>query len=182
MNIMIIYASIEGQTAKIAAHLRDQLSTAGHIVSLFDTADRMAHVDLDGIDKIILAAPVHERRHPPNFELLLNASSDALEALPSLMLSISLNAAFVDGREEAEDYIQEMVMRTGFKPTQSAIVAGAVKTGSYDYFATEVVRHVLLGDRPYDPNDGDREFTDWDALDQTVTAFLVDATPKMPQV
>ncbi len=174
MTIMIVYASIEGQTAKIANFAAECATKAGFTVASHDVSDRMAEVPFDGADKVILAAPVHERRHPEGFEVFLNASSDALEARPTLLLSVSLNAAFADGLEEAQDYVTEMTMRTGFKPDDTVLVAGAVKSGSYDYFATQVVRHVLLADRPYDPSDGDREFTDWDTLAARIGAFLMD--------
>ena len=35
-------------------------------------------------------------------------------------------------------------MRTGFDPTQETLVAGAVRLGSYDYFQSQIVRHVAL--------------------------------------
>ena len=88
------------------------------------------------------------------------------------MLSVSLKAAFSIGREEAEDYLAEMILRTGFEPDERALVAGAVRPESYDYFEKEIVRHVVLRGQRIDPRDGTREFTDWAALEAVVTAFL----------
>jgi len=52
------------------------------------------------------------------------------------------------------------------------LCAGAVKTGQYDYFATQIVRHVVMRGRSYDPTAGEHEFTEWDALEKAVGAFL----------
>ena len=63
MNVQIIYASIEGQTAKIARFVERQLLEAGHRVALVNALGTSAF-SLDNADKIVLAASVHERRHP----------------------------------------------------------------------------------------------------------------------
>ena len=63
-------------------------------------------------------------------------------------------------------------MRTGFKPTHEALVAGAVRAGSYDYFQGQIVRHVVLGSHDVELTDGVKEFTDWAALAKTVNTFL----------
>ncbi|PWE33375.1 protoporphyrinogen oxidase [Maritimibacter sp. 55A14] len=176
MSVLIIYQSVEGQTRKIARFARDIVQKAGGEVVLFDAADKTAQLSLEGVDKVILAAPVHERRHPREFELLLSASKDDLMARPSLLLSVSLSAAFPEGHEEAKEYLTEMEMRTGFKPGAEALIAGAVRTERYDYFATQVIRHVVLRGRDYDPDQGAHEFTDWNALENTLREFL-DARP-----
>ncbi len=63
-------------------------------------------------------------------------------------------------------------MRTGLSPDVEALVAGAVRSSRYDYFAREVVRHVVLRGRDYDPDRRDHEFTDWQALSATLAEFL----------
>jgi menaquinone-dependent protoporphyrinogen oxidase len=174
MKILIAYGTVEGQTGKIADFIAGKARAMGHEVALFDTSQKLAPVSLDGVDRVILAASVHERRHPQTFEVFVSAQRTELAACKTLMLSVSLSAAFENGLEEAMDYLTEMEMRTRFTPDQSALVAGAVKTGSYDYFASQVVRHVVLKDRNYDPSAGEHEFTDWDALSDRVEAFLAE--------
>jgi menaquinone-dependent protoporphyrinogen oxidase len=65
-----------------------------------------------------------------------------------------------------------MEMRTGFDPTQETRVAGAVRLGSYDYFQSQIVRHVALKGHDVELTDGIREFTDCDALASTIATFL----------
>ncbi|WP_422072382.1 flavodoxin domain-containing protein [Tranquillimonas rosea] len=172
MSVLIIYQSLEGQTLKIARFARDVADKAGEEVTMFDTADKTAPVSFDGVDRVILAAPVHERRHPKEFEFLLTTSADDLAARKTLLISVSLSAAFEEGLGEARDYLNELEMRTGFRPEVEVLAAGAVRTGRYDYFATQVVRHVVLRDRDYDPGEGEHEFTDWAALEVALRDFL----------
>lgn len=172
MKVLIVFATIEGQTGKIARFAEREVAAAGHAATLADAEAEAIPESLDGFDKIILAAPVHERRHPVSFEVFLEAHGDELGRADTLMLSVSLSAAFPERLEEAQDYLDELKLRTRFTPGREALVAGAVRTGSYDYFATQVVRHVVLRGRDIDPSEGDREFTDWDALGRRIAGFL----------
>ena len=92
--------------------------------------------------------------------------------MPTLLISVSLKAAFAESLEEADDYVTDMEMRTDFKPNRVALTAGAVRTNSYDYFQSQIVQHVALEGQNVKLTDGEREFTDWDKLNTEVAAFL----------
>ena len=172
MEVLIIFETVEGQTRKIAEIVEKQVRSAGHGVQVFNTEDRLGSLSFEGIDKVVLAAPVHERRHPKGFEVLISASLDELKARDTLLISVSLKAAFLEGLEEAQDYLTEMKMRTEFEPNKEVLAAGAVRTASYGYFESQVVQNVVLDGRDVELVDGVREFTDWDALSADVAAFL----------
>ncbi len=171
MNILVIYATIEGQTGKIARFVSEQIAKLGHTAQLID-ANAPTEISFDQAEAVILAAPVHERRHPQNFEALLSAHAEDLSAKKVLFLSISLSAAFPEGIEEAGEYVTEMKMRTGLEPEQEMLVGGAVRLDHYDYFAMQVLQHVVLRNKNYDPSEGTNEFTDWDALSSNIAEFL----------
>jgi len=172
VSILIVFATQEGQTANIARFVEDEARQEGHDVTLVDTSEDTTQVSFEGVDKVVLAAPVHERRHPEHFEVFLSSQRSQLEERPTLLLSVSLSAAFPEGLEDAQDYVLEMEMRTGFKPTREALVAGAVRASRYDYFASQVVQHVVLRGRDFDPDAGEHEFTDWEALAAVISGFL----------
>lgn len=171
MNVLLLFASIEGQTAKIAQFMADEITRLGHSPMLHE-ADDPTPLPVTEADAVILAAPVHQRRHPRAFEALVGGFRTSLDQRPTLMVSVSLSAAFPEGIAEAIDYVTEMSMRTRFSPREIACVAGAVRTTQYDYFATQVIRHVVLRDRAYDPAEGEHEFTDWAELSTRLQTFL----------
>lgn len=172
MKILIVYASIEGHTRKVADHLAQKLGDAGNEVATFNAMDRTAEVSVQPFDKILLAASVHERRHPKPFEIFVSGKAEALAKKPTLLISVSMSAAFPEGAEEAMEYVEEMQMRTGFTPTETLCVAGAIKLAKYDYYALQVLRHVVLRNREFDPSQNEHEFTDWNELERRVEAFL----------
>lgn len=172
MEIVIIFETGEGQTRKISEFIADIVRKAGHTVDLVDTSEKMASLSLGSANKVILAAPVHEGRHPRAFEVAVGAAKHELAQRPTLMISVSLKAALPDGLDEAQCYLTDMVFRTSFKPTQEALVAGAVRIDSYDYYQSQIVRHVALEGHKLELEDGVQEFTDWGELSKTVSAFL----------
>lgn len=172
MHVPIIFATMEGQTRRIADFVAEELRRAGHEPELVDASDPGQSLTLGSATHVILAACVHERRHPQPFEVLVTAARGDLNSRKTLMISVSLKAAFADGQEEAQDYLTEMTMRTGLNPTARLLAAGAVRSAGYDYFHREVLRHVVLDGQDWDPDDGDREFTDWDSLRSAVAGFL----------
>ena len=172
MNLLIAFASVEGQTAKIARFISTIASKCGYKAHLLNTDEQASPRQIDDFHRTILVAPVHERRHPKSFETFLKTHSDALVAQKTLMLSVSLKAAFASGHEEAADYLAEMLLRTQFQPNKTALIAGAVRPEAYGYFEKEIVRHVVLLGQKVNPNEGPREFTDWDQLSAIVTDFL----------
>ena len=173
MKVLILFATEEGHTGRIARFIEDTVGDLGFEAELVD-ADEPTELSFDGIDAVILAAPVHQRRHPKNFEALVSAYSELLNELKTLLISVSLSAAFREGLEEAREYVVELKMRTALEPDAELLVGGAIRTSHYDYFAMQVVRHVVLRDRDVDPDLGEHVFTDWTALSQGVSKFLAE--------
>ena len=172
MSVLVVYATIEGQTGKIAEFAEAEIAKTGADVALVD-ADEIEEIEFDGVDAVVLAAPVHERRHPRGFEAFLVANKGQLGRRRTMLLSVSLNAAFPEGVEEAQEYVTEMTMRTEFTPDVTVLVPGAVRQAAYDYYSKQVLEHVILGDRDFDPSSGeDHEFTDWDVLRAKIDGFL----------
>jgi menaquinone-dependent protoporphyrinogen oxidase len=171
MDVLVVFETVEGQTEKIARFSADQVGKLGREARLIN-AGNLEPVSFERVGSVILAAPVHQRRHPRAFEAFLEANRQELEKRNTLMISVSLNAAFPEGLQEANEYLVEMKMRTGFAPDAEALVGGAVRTGQYDYFAMQVLRHVVLRGRDFDPSAGEHEFTDWEALAATILEFV----------
>ncbi|MEM0950347.1 MAG: flavodoxin domain-containing protein [Pseudomonadota bacterium] len=172
MMTLIVFASLEGQTKKIARFVEQEVRRSGDAPRLADLSVGAEHISLGDADAVIAAAPVHERRHPESFEVFLASQKHALANVRTLLISVSLSAAFAEGIEEARDYVVELKMRTKFEPDMVALVAGAVRMSGYDYFQSQIVKHVVLRDHAYDPTSEEHEFTDWDALAETIARFL----------
>jgi menaquinone-dependent protoporphyrinogen oxidase len=171
MRILIAYGTSEGQTRKIANRVAACVHELGHDAHLFDTAS-LEDTHVDSYDRVIVAGSVHQQRHPESIEVFVMASLTELQKRPTLFLSVSLSAAFPDGILEAQSYVGEFLISTGWKPTQSLLIAGALRYDEYDYFKAQIIEHVVLKCHEVEGAKGDYEFTDWNTLCRAVESFV----------
>ena len=144
----------------------------GHDAHLFDTASSPEDLHANSYDKIIVAGSVHHQQHQEFIEVFVTARLAELKTRPTLFLSVSLSAAFSEGTSEARSYVDAFLGSTGWKPTQSLLVAGALRYAEYDYFKEQIIEHVVLKGRKVEGPKGDYEFTDWEALSRAVDSFV----------
>jgi menaquinone-dependent protoporphyrinogen oxidase len=171
VKILIAYGTSEGQTRKIAEAAAARVREHGHDAKLFDTAGSPANLNMDDYDKIVVAASVHQKRHQDSVEVFVTAKLVKLQK-PTLFISVSLSAAFSEGLPEAQSYLDAFFKSTGWKPTQSLLVAGALRYDEYDYFKQQIIEHVVLKGHNVDERKGDYEFTDWDSVFRAIDFFI----------
>lgn len=172
MKILVAYGTTEGQTRKIARVTADRLADAGHAVELLNVTDAEG-LDPGRFGAAVLAGSIHGGRYQTALTEFARANAQALGARPTLFLSVSLSAAGEDAEEWegirgiAERFAEE----TGWHPGQVAHVAGAFRFAEYDYFKGWMMRRIAREKgEAVDPK-GDTEYTDWDALAETVDGW-----------
>ncbi|HEX7110658.1 MAG TPA: flavodoxin domain-containing protein [Aestuariivirga sp.] len=172
MKVLIAYATTEGQTRKIAEQIAGQVHELGHGAELVDVDHGRHNFNVNDFNAVIVAASVHQHDHQDAIEVFVAACHAALNTRPTMFLSVSLSAAFDEGRREAQDCITRFIEKTGWTPSISLPVAGALRNEGYDYFQQQILEHVVLKNRKVDHPERDHEFTDWKALADAVTAFV----------
>jgi menaquinone-dependent protoporphyrinogen oxidase len=172
MKVLIAYATTEGQTRKIAEKIAIQVRELGHVAELVDVDSNRHNINVDDFNAVIVAASVHQHDHQDAIEVFVAACRPDLNARPTMFLSVSLSAAFDERRREAQECIARFLEQTGWTPSVSLPVAGALRNEGYDYFQQQILEHVVLKNQMVDHPERDHEFTDWKALADAVEAFL----------
>jgi menaquinone-dependent protoporphyrinogen oxidase len=172
MKALVAYGTTEGQTRKIAEYVAERIGAAGDSAELLHCEHQSADHQVADFDLVMVVASIHQQAHQKSVTQFVKAHLDALQSKPTLFLSVSLSAAFDDSRDEAQSYVDAFLSDTGWNPTQTHLVAGALLHSQYDYFEEQIVEHVVLKGREIAWSEGDQELTDWGDLDQTVEAFL----------
>ncbi|WP_422374241.1 flavodoxin domain-containing protein [Roseibium sp.] len=171
MNVLIAYATTEGQTQKIAKFIEGILEEGGHQVQLHNVSDPSGRLTVSDYDKVIVAGSVHSGKHQSDLQLFVFANRERLNDMPGLLVSVSLAAAFPDTAEEARGYVGALLEVAQWQPTLTVLVAGAVKPGIYDWFQQSALLEGDLAAHLDEDLSGTKEFTDWEGLKQKVTAF-----------
>jgi menaquinone-dependent protoporphyrinogen oxidase len=172
MRVLIVYASSEGQTRKIAEYVAVQFQKGGCATDVHDSASSLRGIDVDAFDAILLAGSVHNHAHQASIVGFATAFAPVLNAIPSAFLSVSLSAAMKGGERDAKGYVDAFVRETGWHPTDVLMVAGALRYSEYDYFRQQVVKTIVHEKGNQFDAEADHEFTDWREIDRFTKSVL----------
>lgn len=175
MKFLIAFGTTEGQTRKIADHIAETVHQLGHETTIYDCSNPLSGLDVSSFDGIVVAASVHQKLHQKHVVAFVVAHREQLNAVPSAFVSVSLSIAFEDGKEEARNYVENFVQDTAWRPL-THLAGGALRYAEYDYFKEHIIRHVVMEGRDLPDGEQDCELTDWEALDEFITAFLKNRT------
>jgi len=171
-RVLIVYASFDGQTARIAERIGIKLRATGHNVTL-RSADALEVLwELDTHDAIVIGAAIRFGKHARHLVELVHDHVQDLERRPSVFFSVCKSAGGPGARPEAaQRYIDGFVQRTGWRPRVARSFAGALRYTRYNFFIRSMIRLIMTvtgGDT--DPS-RDYEYTDWDAVDAFADEF-----------
>ena len=157
-DALVIYASVEGQTERIAQRIGSQLRDLGYRV---DVAPAGTDFALSDYAAMIVGASVHYGHHPARLARLLSRQN--LSAKRTAFFSVSLGAK--------ERYATRFLRDARWQPQLLAVFPGALKYSKYGPLKRLVVRiFARLGGHDTDAS-RDYEYTDWDAVDAFAAAF-----------
>ena len=172
MRILVVYATTDGQTRKIARFAADHLTDLGHATELLNAADTEG-LDLGRFGAAVLAGSLHAGGFQKTLAAFAKDNAAALNAKPTLFLPVSLSAA---GNDE-EDWkglracVDGFLDQTGWQPTRTAHVAGAFRFTEYDFFRAWAMRRIADAKQQVVDPHSDKEYTDWPALAAALTAW-----------
>lgn len=186
MKILIIYGTTEGQTRKIAEFMADHVRAHGSEVSLFDSTSMPDALDIGAFDAIIVAGSVHNGHHQASVFQFVRDHLEILQAKPAAFLSVSLSMVSkeTDDRFGAAECADRFLDVTGWQPTVTHLVAGALRYTQYDFFKCWMLKMIAGYKGASTDTSQDHEFTDWDDLDAFVGAFheqLLDHAAKVDE-
>lgn len=182
-TILVVYATREGHTRRIAEHVAEGLRKHSIAVEILDARESEEPLDLSKFSATILAASVHLGRHEKEMVRFVQRNRAQLEALPSAFLSVSLSEAGVESEDTTAEHraqaardvariMDAFFQRTGWHPDRSHAVAGALLYTEYNLLVRWVMRGIAKHEGGSTDTSRDHVYTDWDALDRFVDAFV----------
>ncbi|SNY91108.1 menaquinone-dependent protoporphyrinogen oxidase [Cohaesibacter sp. ES.047] len=165
--IAIYFASQDGQAAKVAAFIGEQIEQTGPCVTVSDlNAGTPSDITLDRADVVVVVAAIRYGRHLKPAERFLSYHEAALSQKKLVLISVNLTARKPEKRSiERSIYLQKWVARY---PTLSPVLVRAVagrldypRYSRFDRFMIRLIMSITKG--PTDPT-STIEFTDWDEV------------------
>jgi len=176
MIILVGYATLEGQTRKIAEAVASAIESGGNRALLFDVNSGGEYA-IERPEAAILCAPVHAARYPAAFKNFVQQEATWLNKIPSAFVSVSMliRSEFDEEREEAVHFPDALLAETGWTPAQIHHAAGALRYTEYDFFKRWIIRRMAEHENAPTDVTKDHELTDWTALSAFVQEFLASA-------
>jgi menaquinone-dependent protoporphyrinogen oxidase len=177
-SALILYATTEGQTARIAERIAQALRNRGHTADTCPAKEARAGRDPESYDGVIVGGSIHYGRHPAYLRSLVRGYRAALEARPSAFFSVSLSGGGPGAKPKAaRRYLEAFLRQTGWRPGQTATFAGALPFSKYGAFKRLLmIVFVGLGGGDTDAS-RDYEYTDWDAVERFAETFAQRLSP-----
>jgi len=171
-RILLLYASVEGQTELIAQRVAHVLREQAHSVDTLPAETDPARLDPAAYDGVIVGASIHYGHHPAYVRALIRRLLDALAQRPNAFFSVSLSAGGPRPKPAAaQRYIDKFLRKTGWQPHMIASFAGAVRYSLYGPIKRRVmIVFVGLGGGETDTS-RDYEYTDWAAVERFAHAY-----------
>lgn len=176
-GLLILYGTTDGQTAKIARFLGDELRGLGATVDVIDAATvSPSPSDYAGI---IVAASIHAGGYQRSVVRWAHDHAVQLHLKPNAFVSVCLGVLQTDAATERHLLAirDRFVARAGWVPAEVRVVAGALPWSRYGLLRRLVMRWIIK--RVGGPTDmtRDHEFTDWTDLRRFARTFYAGVVP-----
>ncbi|HWB86935.1 MAG TPA: flavodoxin domain-containing protein [Bryobacteraceae bacterium] len=182
-RVLIVYATREGHSRRIAAHLAGSVQSHGISTEIVDAAKIPPGFSMESYSAAILIASVHIKRHEPEMIRFVKFHKYELERIPTAFVSVSLSQAGVEDpkaplqrREQAASDVNALIeafcAKTGWRATRTKAVAGALLYTKYNFLVRFVMKQIARKAGGPTDTSKDYEFTDWAALDLFVATLV----------
>lgn len=173
MNILVLYASLEGQTAKIADYIARLLRGNDHQVATLSADHVPADFDLADYDAVIIGAPIHMGKYPRYLKKYVINHVKQLNTIPCAFFTVcmAIHSQRQQSRQVAAAYKESFMQQTHWHPQLTATFSGAVKYTQYNFVTRYIMKNISRKEGGSTDTSIDHEYTDWGTVANFVTKF-----------
>jgi menaquinone-dependent protoporphyrinogen oxidase len=176
MRVFILFSTTEGHAQKLAQFAAARLANLGHEVCVCDAA-KSDQPDLAGFHAALLIASVHVAHYRHSFVAFARKYHDALNAIPTAFVSVSLSAAGDNPADRAglRDCIERLRRDTAWHPGAVHHAAGAMLFNAYGFFTKVAIKLIARKRGRVVNTSEDYDLTDYAALQAFIDGFAANA-------
>ena len=185
--ILVLYATREGHTRRVAEHVAATLRGRGKSAEAREVSTFTGPLSHEDFESAVLAASIHLGKHEPEMVAFVKHHRDELVSMPTAFLSVSLTEATAEDetlpqpqRAEAERNVHQALDtffdETGWHPTRVQPVAGGLPFRDYGVVTRFVMKMIAKKSGHATDTSRNYDYTNWEALDAFVDEIAGDPT------
>ena len=165
-RVLILFATKEGQTQKVATRIFEHFENAGVIGHLVNAADSSAvkQIDLDSFDLLVFGASMHAGGLERELVDFVNTNAHQIEKQARSFFLVLLSAATRDSAlkdESLADARLKMQRQLSVQFDDTEMIAGALAYSKYSFPLKWVMRRIAAKAGEGTDMSHDYEYTDW---------------------
>jgi len=187
-SMAIVYATREGHSQRIAERVATVLSAQGLRSEVIPLQAIPVSFELARYSAAILVASVHVGKHEREMVNFIQSHRGELDALPTLLISVSLSQAGAEmpGSSPQEHtravadvgyLVNKLINDTGWHPTWVKPVAGTLMYSKYNPLVKLIMKRIARKAGAGADTSRDYCYTDWEALDHLIAEFAKKYAP-----
>ncbi len=164
MNYVIIYATVDGQSKKIAKKIQENIQQTDNQVTIcpIEEAD---HLELSAFDKIIIGASIRYGHFSKKCFRFIHANLAILQSKPSYFFGVNLIARDKNKTViENNVYVRKFFEKISWKPEDLAIFAGKLDYPNYGAVDKYLIRFIMKITGGETDTSKSIEYTDWESV------------------
>ncbi len=169
---LIVYATSEGQTRKIAHRLAEVMRSEGYDVDMVEGPE--PNVSPEPYDAVLLGGSVHVGSFQRSVVEWARRWREVLGPKHDGFFGVCMAAASDTPakREEAQGYFDELLRQTDWQPDRAVMFAGSLAFTQYGFLKRWLMAAIARSsETPFEDTRHDYEFTDWASVEDFARAF-----------
>ena len=165
-RFLVLYGTTDGHTARIAQSIGDALRTPGSEVDVIEAGDASSPLWPHDYSGVVVAASVHAGGYQASVRSWVRAHAAILQERPTAFVSVCLGVRQQDPRvrRDLDGIIDRFIKETGWVPTTTKIVAGALLYTRYNWITRLVMKRIARKAGGDTDTTRDHVYTDWNDL------------------
>lgn len=174
MNILIAFASKEGQTEKIAEFIADVVRHHGHQAKTLPCHHLPKDFDITSFDAVIIGGSIHMNKYPGYLNKFVTTYLDSLNQVPSALFTVCMATHSENEKERiaADAFGPALSQKTQWQPNVMETFAGAIKYTQYGFITRKIMQSIARKEGGDTDTSRDFEYTDWEKVTQFTERFL----------
>jgi len=172
-RVLIVYGTTDGHTQKIAEAVADTFASDRWEATAVNAHHASPDLTPEAYDRVVIAGSIHGGRYQRALRRWVRTHAAALNRAHTAFLTVCL--ATLEKRPEVEQELRDIVEgffdATGWRPSVSKIVAGAVPYTRYGWLKKFVMKRIVAKAGGDTDTSRDYDYTDWEDLRQFALRF-----------